>query len=1106
MGVIRINISTLPMSFSNQAKIFRLVLLVALLFSFWIPKAHACTTFFLRNGEQIVVGRNFDLSYGKYLIFANRRNVTKVGLQYPSELISLPTIWTSKYGSITFNMVGSDIPTDGMNETGLVISTLILDNSVYPGGDDLPSILVEQWLHYMLDNFASVEEVIEASSSLKIRINPFINWELHFFITDNSGKCAAIEFIGGEVVITTGAELEKKVLANSSYESSLEYFNNGRNPDLPMTASLNRFYTAVEMTDAYTNEDPIDYSYSIMDATEQYFTQRKIVYDITNMRIYLKSLENEQLRHIDMNTLDFSCREQTLVYEETLTDIGDIRSLFVPLTTEINQTAVESGWNYMGIVYTAEELSNYSRIPETYEIVFASAGNNATLCVDNYEITGNLPTYYAGNWSVESGSGVFDNSSVMNTFIRQLGPGENRIRWTLEGNSRTFYDDILITNNHVEATAGEDVAVCENKFTLSGNEPAANETGNWQIMSGSGTILTSSVYNSVVNELSNGITELQWSISNGDCQAADLLMITYSPVEANAGNDVIICENEHTLNGNEPKAGEQGEWQVISGSGNIQLASDFTTTITELSSGITELQWKVSNSDCEATDLVTINYSLVEAFAGDDITVCENEFTLTGNEPKVNETGNWQVISGSGNIQSVFDYNSTISELSSGVNELQWTISNGDCETSDLLTITYSPIDVSAGDDVIVCEDELILIGNEPKANEEGQWQIISGSGNIQSVTSFNSFIGELSSGVNELQWTISNDDCEASDLLSITYSPVEAVAGEDVTICENEFILAGNKPKLNEQGSWQIISGSGNIQSASSFNALINNLEKGISELQWTISNGSCESSDLVIIINNSVEAFAGSDIEICGTETTLNATNPAPNNGSWKVINGNVQLQNPNLNNSKAEQLEFGENQFEWTVAEPGGCTATDIVIVTNNLVLADAGADESVETNSLYLSANEPVSGTGTWSVLEGEANFSDENDYGTFAYDLKLGLNKLIWEITNKNCSDNDTVEITYDLKNSISSVSEEFSFNIYPNPASQIINFNFISSERRKCNMTIFNMKGQVVYNENREFSNGQSTHSIDISILSRGTYMLLISTSKEKKNMQFLKL
>jgi hypothetical protein len=95
----------------------------------------------------------------------------------------------------------------------------------------------------------------------------------------------------------------------------------------------------------------------------------KIVYDIPNLRIYFKTLDNTQLRYFDLNTFDFSCQEETEIYNESLTDIGNIRDLFVPLTFELNKTAVQSGWNYMHLTYTEEELDAYSQLAMNYEPV-----------------------------------------------------------------------------------------------------------------------------------------------------------------------------------------------------------------------------------------------------------------------------------------------------------------------------------------------------------------------------------------------------------------------------------------------------------------------------------------------------------------------------------------------------------------------------------------------------------------------------------------------------------------------------------------------------------------------------------------------------------------
>jgi Penicillin V acylase and related amidases len=46
-----------------------------------------------------------------------------------------PIEWISKYGSITFNQSGREFPHGGINEKGLVIEQMWLDEAAYPEMD-----------------------------------------------------------------------------------------------------------------------------------------------------------------------------------------------------------------------------------------------------------------------------------------------------------------------------------------------------------------------------------------------------------------------------------------------------------------------------------------------------------------------------------------------------------------------------------------------------------------------------------------------------------------------------------------------------------------------------------------------------------------------------------------------------------------------------------------------------------------------------------------------------------------------------------------------------------------------------------------------------------
>ncbi|NAW86897.1 linear amide C-N hydrolase [Photobacterium halotolerans] len=115
--------------------------------------------------------------------------------------------WTSKYGSVVTSAF--DISsTDGMNEKGLVANLLWLAESSYPEyGPDKKGLTVAAWVQYVLDNFATVEEAVDALRSESFVVvsadipgtDRFAT--LHLSISDAKGDNAIFEYIDGKLVI-----------------------------------------------------------------------------------------------------------------------------------------------------------------------------------------------------------------------------------------------------------------------------------------------------------------------------------------------------------------------------------------------------------------------------------------------------------------------------------------------------------------------------------------------------------------------------------------------------------------------------------------------------------------------------------------------------------------------------------------------------------------------------------------------------------------------------------------------------------------------------------------------------------------------------------------
>jgi penicillin V acylase-like amidase (Ntn superfamily) len=121
--------------------------------------------------------------------------------------------WTSKYGCgaiVSFD----GCATDGLNEKGLSAHMLVLDDSRLEAPDSRPKLPDTHWAQYVLDNFATVNEVVDAHREAKFRIAPAWSTDLgysqhlptHLAVQDPSGDSAIIEYIAGKLVIHHGPE------------------------------------------------------------------------------------------------------------------------------------------------------------------------------------------------------------------------------------------------------------------------------------------------------------------------------------------------------------------------------------------------------------------------------------------------------------------------------------------------------------------------------------------------------------------------------------------------------------------------------------------------------------------------------------------------------------------------------------------------------------------------------------------------------------------------------------------------------------------------------------------------------------------------------------
>ena len=321
-----------------------LLLSVFLILTFSLNSVFACTTFCLKTKDRVLFGRNYDWNIGDGLIFVNQRGVAKIasGGEDPN-----PAKWISQYGSVTFNQYGRENPTGGMNEVGLVVEEMWLDETEYPQDKRLPTIDTQEWIQYELDTSATVDEAI--ANARKVRIDSDV--KVHFLISDKSGNAAAIEFLKGALVAHTGKDLAVQTLTNDTYAKSIAYLKVATSNKTTSQGSLDRFYRAAMRTqklevEKRSESDAINYAFDILSNVAQGAgTQWSIVYDQLKQKIYFRTLQNRQIRSIDAGRFDYSCGGDVKLLDANTNDSGDVTDKFVGYTRKANRDLIDRSFN-----------------------------------------------------------------------------------------------------------------------------------------------------------------------------------------------------------------------------------------------------------------------------------------------------------------------------------------------------------------------------------------------------------------------------------------------------------------------------------------------------------------------------------------------------------------------------------------------------------------------------------------------------------------------------------------------------------------------------------------------------------------------------------------
>ncbi|QHS58920.1 HYR-like domain-containing protein [Chitinophaga agri] len=735
---------------------------------------------------------------------------------------------------------------------------------------------------------------------------------------------------------------------------------------------------------------------------------------------------------------------------------GSVNNPTATITVPVGSTVTLRWTITNGVCTSTDDVVLRNDAPPTTP----NAGQDQSKCnTSSFLLEANAITVGTGAWSVVSSTPagfIFPAASVNNPTATITVPAGTTVtlRWTATNGTCSAGDNVVLTNYApvTTAAAGTDQQNCNNpSFTLGANAPTTG-TGAWSVVSSvpAGYIFPAAQVN---NRLANisvtaGTTvTLRWTITNGLCSSSDDVVVTnyVAPTAANAGPDQSQCNTPtFTMRANAASVGT-GTWTLVPvvGTGaTITGSVNSPTTTINVPAGVTvNAVWTITNGTCTTSDVVVLrNDVLPTAVAGSNQQQCNNTaFTMGATAPTVG-TGTWTLPAGSTATITAGQQNNPNAVINVPVGTsvvATWTVVNGTCSVSSTVTLTnYAQPTATAGSNQQQCNITAFTMGATAPTVGTGTWSLPAGSTATITAGQQNNPGAVINVPVGTsvvATWTVVNGTCSASSTVTLTnYAPATtADAGKDQEQCNvAAFALAGNAPTVGT-GAWSVVSSAPagftlTAAQMSNRNAAITIPVGTTVTLRWTITNGTCTSTDDVVLTNRPLPttAAAGADQAQCNnTSFRLGANTPTVGTGAWSVISstpGTYVFPAGSVNNPTATiTVPVGSTvTLRWTITN-GVCTSTDDVVLRNDAppTTPDAGQDQSkCNTSSFQLGANAITVGTGAWSVVSSApAGFifpAASVNNPTAPITVPAGTTvTLRWTATNGTCTAYDDVVLT-----------------------------------------------------------------------------------------------
>lgn len=469
--------------------------------------------------------------------------------------------------------------------------------------------------------------------------------------------------------------------------------------------------------------------------------------------------------------------------------------------------------------------------------------------------------------------------------------------------------------------------VCNDVAEVSATLPQGC-VGMWSSPMGNIQFSNPTFYETEVTGLQQGKNIIFWTVHNPETQMDSEVyaMIESIQLKADVLNKIEdeVCIDECELWAGNLPWNVVGFWTSNNPEVVIDCASYTTTTARNLAEGENIFTWTVADNEGQCTESKSIkvyNKSVLAKISDQTTTItCDGSCILEAEELKAGCAGYWSVVDPNSNV--VFDnpaeYIHNILGLRDGVTTFRWTVTNGTCQSSAEVNVTYDNVLAHAfAAEEVVCSDECRLMSVLPE-HGTGFWSCAN-EDLIDNPTASDIVVRNLAKGENFFTWTVTSGNCISTQELVVYNSSVEAdvlnLDGEVVKSneCELQGVLSDG-----EKGYWTTCNSKIEIEEVSG-KMIAKNLVNGDNCFTWNVisADGKCSSSHELKIVSNP----NGDNVETPVNETIAAANTQIYSVDNLVVVeNGGKDIQIAETSGRIVKNVKTNNQRVEIPIATPG------------------------------------------------------------------------------------------------------------------------------------------------------------------------------------------